>query len=702
MTYFASDFTNTSRLALLAVLTIVVGCSGQARPSESLVIDSIAEPLTPVRAAAPGLEAMATLERLPLLYPPGTQTRQFSSYDTSGGNWDGDFVRSFTKYVQRVGTVDEYVFFDEYGPGCLYREQMNVWTNGLIPGSGAARIKFYFDDEATPRINKTLDEFFGGSDSTNALTYKDPMRNPDGSPATRFAIQYSPLPFAKRLKIALVPANLSEWSGAVWKWHQNTHLIYPQDQPVASWAPNTTQQAIVANEWAAVGSDPKPASKIAAPQPTMVTLRPNTPTTIFADSAPGAIQRLAFTVNPASMWTAMFATTIQAYWDGEATPSVSMPLGYFFGAGRLDGDDGRTVATRTLKNLMYGFNGSNGTFYAYWPMPYGSSARIVLTNTSSSPLNIVHQVAPSSTSYPAGTVGYFRAKRTQDAAVSTTTKAYASTFHETGRGHVVGISFYSRNFAMDGDEFTFLDGSRTPQIHGDGTEDDHNQGWGGDAHQAPLWGALLNGYNGAYRLYLNDAYVFFDDVKINYEYSFDGDSEPPATHQTDVVVFYYRAAGDGILKLSDRLDVGDSASEESHEYSKDSNAKPVQLRSSFSGYEWDRNNGRFTDTGYEVTSSHFKVAIDPQNRGVRLRKLINRAGNGVQVASVRINGVALPRPWSIVNSSSVPNSQGWMESDYDIPAARTSGKSSLVVDIALTNATACVLNEFLYVVYSFM
>jgi hypothetical protein len=29
----------------------------------------------------------------------------------------------------------------------------------------------------------------------------------------------------------------------------------------------------------------------------------------------------------------MFATTLEIYWDGESTPSVSMPLGYFFGAG---------------------------------------------------------------------------------------------------------------------------------------------------------------------------------------------------------------------------------------------------------------------------------------------------------------------------------------------------------------------------------
>ena len=38
-------------------------------------------------------------------------------------------------------------------------------------------------------------------------------------------------------------------------------------------------------------------------------------------------------------------------------------------------------------------------------------------------------------------------------------------------------------------------------MHGDGTEDDHNQGWGGYAVQQPYWGGLINGFQGGYRLY---------------------------------------------------------------------------------------------------------------------------------------------------------------------------------------------------------
>ena len=67
---------------------------------------------------------------------------------------------------------------------------------------------------------------------------------------------------------------------------------------------------------------------------------------------------------------------------------------------------------------------------------------------------------------------------------------------------------YSSGFAVDGDEFTYIDGSRTPQIHGNGTEDDHDQGWFGYAVQKPYWGGLTNGYQGAYRLYVSDSYVF--------------------------------------------------------------------------------------------------------------------------------------------------------------------------------------------------
>ena len=83
--------------------------------------------------AAPGLPAMEHPELLPLFPPEGTETRQFSSYDPSGSNNDGNFKTAFTKYIDANG---EYVIFDASGPGCLYRQQINVWSRGRQKAGG--------------------------------------------------------------------------------------------------------------------------------------------------------------------------------------------------------------------------------------------------------------------------------------------------------------------------------------------------------------------------------------------------------------------------------------------------------------------------------------------------------------------------------------------------------------------------------------
>ena len=51
-------------------------------------------------------------------------------------------------YFKRYEENGEYVFFDEIGPGCLYRQQMNVFSKVTKFPDEEARIRFYFDDEA--------------------------------------------------------------------------------------------------------------------------------------------------------------------------------------------------------------------------------------------------------------------------------------------------------------------------------------------------------------------------------------------------------------------------------------------------------------------------------------------------------------------------------------------------------------------------
>ena len=125
---------------------------------------------------------------------------------------------------------------------------------------------------------------------------------------------------------------------------------------------------------------------------------------------------------------------------------------------------------------------------------------------------------------------------------------------------------YSTGYNMDGDEYTFIDGSQTPQMHGDGTEDDHNQGWGGYAIQKPYWGGLVNGFQGGYRLYIAEPYVFDSSINIGYEHSKCGRAKNRG-QKTDFIVWYYLdTPGDCNLKLTDEFDVGKPESEKAHQY----------------------------------------------------------------------------------------------------------------------------------------
>src|SRR5262249_13271347 len=203
--------------------------------------------------------------------------------------------------------------------------------------------------------------------------------------------------------------------------------------------------------------------------------------------------------------------SIRIAWD-DNPPAVDMPIGAFFGGG---GDliGARDVSGMTLETEFFGFDGKSGQFYSYWPMPYWSHARIEIVNNSAVDIAEMREdVAYGKRlahKYRKGSSGYFSAKRTADVSPGA---YYSRPCAAAERAKVVGLMMYSSGYAQDGDEFTYIDGSRTPQIHGDGTEDDHDQGWGGYAVQTPYWGGLTNGYEGAYRLYVNDSYVFNSEI----------------------------------------------------------------------------------------------------------------------------------------------------------------------------------------------
>ncbi|MBO9573198.1 MAG: hypothetical protein J7497_13485, partial [Chitinophagaceae bacterium] len=197
-----------------------------------------------------GLSRMAHPELLPYLFHPGTQTKQSASVDYSGNNDDGNYKTAFIRYKDENG---EDVIFDEFGPGCIYRMQMNAWTRWLntvtvFPQAGKARIKFYFDNEQSPRINTTLDSLY----TTMMKPFIKPFNFIDG--LKRFAVSYYPIEFEKRLKITIVPVN--DWSERGNTWYQFTYLTYPENSAIKSWTGRGDSSAIV-QQWSNVNKDPK-------------------------------------------------------------------------------------------------------------------------------------------------------------------------------------------------------------------------------------------------------------------------------------------------------------------------------------------------------------------------------------------------------------------------------------------------------------
>ena len=181
----------------------------------------------PQGAPVYGLRAMEHPELLPLFLPNGTQTKQFISYDVNAKN--GGSFHNFCRYEEN----GEYVFFDEIGPGCLYRQQMNVFSRRYAGSpTSEARLRMYFDDEPKPRIDMTFDEFFGKRRQIHArrsrrrwhISTSKGSQWDEGPGA--YAISYYPFPFAEAAEDHRLGGrrDMKRFDAT---WFQYTYLKYP-------------------------------------------------------------------------------------------------------------------------------------------------------------------------------------------------------------------------------------------------------------------------------------------------------------------------------------------------------------------------------------------------------------------------------------------------------------------------------------------
>ncbi len=182
--------------------------------------------------------------------------------------------------------------------------------------------------------------------------------------------------------------------------------------------------------------------------------------TLAEIQGPGAIQHIWMT--PTGHWR---YSILRMYWDGEAQPSVEVPVGDFFACGW-----GKYAQVSSLAVCVNPGSGLN----SYWEMPFRRSCRMTLENIDAEPMTIYYQIDYTLTEIPED-AGYFHAQFRRsnplpyksDHTILDGVKGwgqYVGTYlawgvHNTGWWGEGEIKFY-----MDGD-------SKFPTIAGTGTED---------------------------------------------------------------------------------------------------------------------------------------------------------------------------------------------------------------------------------------
>lgn len=196
----------------------------------------------------------------------------------------------------------------------------------------------------------------------------------------------------------------------------------------------------------------------------------------------GVVTHLWFTINSSDPMH-LKNLVLRAWWDGEAAPSIEVPIGDFFGLGlgQYFTYQSALLAVAPIKALN-----------AYFQMPFSRSAHITLTNEGSVRTDNLY-FAIDYVTFPArpSGIGRFHAQYRQAAPClvapgpndgKNLTGADNYVFMEaTGKGHFVGVTHSvvqnKDGWFGEGDDMIIIDGDPLVTINGTGTEDYYNGAW---------------------------------------------------------------------------------------------------------------------------------------------------------------------------------------------------------------------------------
>jgi D-arabinan exo alpha-(1,3)/(1,5)-arabinofuranosidase (non-reducing end) len=280
-------------------------------------------------------------------------------------------------------------------------------------------------------------------------------------------------------------------------------------------------------------------------------LDPGETRTLAAVEGPGSVRHIWMTL--ASREDAFpRRSVLRMYWDGSTTPCVEVPAGDFFGIGH-----GITKEFWSMPLTMSPQDGRG--FNCYFPMPFASGARIDLTNDGERRLVAYFYIDYEEYDSPPEDVGRFHAQwRRQNPTDgwgrdhesfaddpeyrgevwNTANQAGEGNYvilDARGRGHYVGCNLNVDCFQREkndwygeGDDMIFIDGDKTPTLHGTGTEDYFNTAWSprqefcSPYHGLPLTSGTeawpYRGKHSMYRFHIEDPVHFRESIRVTIEH----------------------------------------------------------------------------------------------------------------------------------------------------------------------------------------
>jgi hypothetical protein len=257
-----------------------------------------------------------------------------------------------------------------------------------------------------------------------------------------------------------------------------------------------------------------------------------------------------------------------------------------------------------------------------------------------------------------------------------------------------------------------MDGNRTPQINGTGTEDYYlGCYWPNKVYHTPFAGSvndvriesggdpeklfvcLPTDYTTAavyYRFHLDMPLPFFNSMNARIQHG--GESQIESEYASIAYLYLKRSP---VLRQTDFLEVTNPESMKMHGYKTTGAPVKRQIRAKYEGddlYTVIDDSGLYHREG-EIT---FRVALHPKNSGVRIRRRTDQSVSQ-QLAEVHIDG-KFAGFWYDSKWNDILR---WYDSEFDIHPDFTRGKESMEVKLLIKGDRDCNFTDFEYGVWCY-